>query len=270
MFRALLFLSVLLFVKPSFALELKGPLTQGGLIVGKTLPDANVFLDEKKILVDQNGMFVMGFGRDYKETAMLKIKYSDGKTVVKDLNISPREYEVQKIDGLPSDKVTPPEAVWDRINADRKLVAKARNNESKNSYYLEGFVKPSEGIVSGVYGSQRILNGIPKQPHYGIDYAAPLGAPVIAPASGTVTLAHKDMYYTGGTVIIDHGYGVSSTLMHLNVVNVENGQEVKQGDVIGEVGQSGRATGPHLDWRVNWYNERVDPALVLSLFDVSN
>ena len=214
-----------------------------------------------------DGHFVFGFGRDHDKDAILEIRSAGGEYERKSLSVAQREYEIQRIDNLDSKMVSPPEGLWERIAADRTLVANARAPKTEMPYFIEGFIRPAEGPVSGVYGSQRILNGTPKQPHYGVDYAAPEGAPVIAPASGIVRLAQSDLYYTGGTVIIDHGYNVSSTLMHMSAVHVKEGQKVKQGDLIGAVGATGRATGPHLDWRMNWRDRRIDPALVLTAFE---
>lgn len=252
---------------PSYALDLTGSITQGGFIKGQAdAPDAEVYLDGKRLTTTPDGIFIFGFGRDHDAETVLEIRYPDGRTERKVLDILPREYDIQRIDGLQKKMVSPPEEVWNRIAKDRTLVANARAHETAQAYFSKGFVRPATGPVSGVYGSQRILNGVPKQPHFGIDYAAPAGAPVLAPADGVVRLAHPDMYYTGGTVIIDHGYGLNSTLMHMSALDVTEGQLVSQGERIGAVGATGRATGPHLDWRMNWYDRRIDPALVLEHF----
>lgn len=254
---------------PSNALDLAGAITQGGFVKGQTgAPNAEVYLDGKRLATTPEGIFIFGFGRDHQAESILEVRYPDGRTERKVLEIMPREYQIQRIDGLQKGMVSPPENVWERIAKDRTMVANARAHETAAPYFAKGFVRPATGPVSGVYGSQRILNGTPKQPHYGIDYAAAEGAPVLAPADGVVRLAHPDMYYTGGTVIIDHGYGLNSTLMHLSAVEVTEGQLVSQGERIGAVGATGRATGPHLDWRMNWHDRRIDPALVLDHFAV--
>jgi murein DD-endopeptidase MepM/ murein hydrolase activator NlpD len=164
---------------------------------------------------------------------------------------------------LPPDKVTPPSSLLDRIRRENAWVDEARRRDIPQTYFLSGFAWPVTGRISGVYGSQRILNGEPRQPHYGVDIAAPVGTPVRAPADGVVTLAEPNLYYTGVTLIIDHGYRLSSTLMHLSRLHVKVGQQVRKGEVVAAVGASGRVTGPHLDWRMNWREARIDPALLV-------
>jgi len=159
--------------------------------------------------------------------------------------------------------VTPDAATLQRIEQENARVAEARKIDTHAAWFWDGFRRPAEGRISGVYGSQRILNGEPRQPHYGLDIAGPRGSPVLAPAAGIVRLASRDFYYTGGTVIIDHGHGVSSSFLHLDRVEVNVGDKVEAGDLIGALGATGRATGPHLDWRVNWFDVRLDPGLLL-------
>jgi hypothetical protein len=245
------------------AVELHGEMTQGGFIVGRTEVGAQITLDGTPIRQTNDGYFAFGFHRDQSPNATLKITHPSGRGEVHPLTITSREYDVQRIDKLPSKMVTPPEGVWERIAADQRDVKEARKHDSDTPFYMEGFIVPAEGIISGVYGSQRILNGKPKQPHYGVDYAAPTGTPVYAPAAGIVRLAHEDMYYTGKTIIIDHGHEITSTLMHMDSLNVAVGDKVAQGDLIGTIGATGRATGPHLDWRMNWKSARIDPQKVL-------
>lgn len=243
--------------------RLIGEMEQGGYVVGKAPPGASVMYNDEKLPLTEDRHFVFGFGRDEGESATLHFVYPDSTMQDVKMMIGQRDYEIQRIDSLPAKMVTPPEDVYERIASDQALVNKARSHKTKMPFFMEGFIVPVEGIITGVYGSQRILNGTPKQPHYGIDYAAETGTPVYAPAGGIVRLAHPDMYYTGGTLIIDHGFGLSSTLMHLNSVDVEEGQEVVQGEVVATVGSTGRSTGAHLDWRMNWNDVRIDPALVL-------
>ena len=156
-----------------------------------------------------------------------------------------------------------------RIRQDSALVKKARRDSSANLDFLGGFIKPLDGPITGVYGSQRIYNGIPGSPHYGVDYAAPIGTLVLAPASGKITLAHPDLFYSGGTIIMEHGFGLTSSFLHLSEILVSVGQRVEQGTAIARVGATGRATGPHLDWRMNWLNVRVDPQLVMRALPVA-
>ncbi|MDA5193338.1 M23 family metallopeptidase [Govanella unica] len=258
------------FVLPAFAAEpiaLKGHLTQGGLVTGQAEPGSRVTLDGRDIRLDSDGRFLFGFGRDAPEKAMLLITRSSGEIERVELAVLPRKFDIQRIDGLPETMVTPDPAALKRIALENEQVAAARKIDSDEggvwAALANGFIRPAEGPISGVYGSQRILNGQPRQPHYGLDLAGPRGSPVRAPAAGVVTLAEHDLYYTGATVLIDHGHGLSSVLMHLDSFNVRPGERVAAGQIIGKLGASGRVTGPHLDWRVNWFDIRLDPALLL-------
>jgi murein DD-endopeptidase MepM/ murein hydrolase activator NlpD len=243
-------------------LVLNGPMLQGALLMGRTLPGTQLELSGKAVSVSPDGLFVIGFGRDAPKRWELSAVYPDGLRETRQLDIAPRAYDIQKIDGLPEKMVTPPKEVLDRITAENKEIAVARQHNTPETWFANGFAWPATGRISGVYGSQRILNGKPRRPHYGVDVAAPEGTPITAPAEGIVRLAHPDMYYTGGTVILDHGHGVTSAFLHLKSVTVKVGDRVTQGDQIGTLGATGRATGPHLDWRINWFNERIDPVLV--------
>ena len=242
--------------------KLEGDFLQGGLVQGRTIPGTKVTLDGQPVRVSPEGRFVFGFHRDAPAAAVLALRYPDGRTEERPLVIESRDYKVQRIDGLPPKMVTPPESVLARIKAENARIAEARAQDRAEPDYLTGFVWPTVGRISGVYGSQRILNGKPRQPHYGIDIAAPAGTPVRAPADGVVTLAEADLYYTGGTLIIDHGHGLTSAFLHMKDVEVALGQRVRQGEHIGTVGSTGRSTGPHLDWRINWFKARIDPSLL--------
>lgn len=244
-------------------LNWQGSLIQGGLITGRALPGTRLELDGQPVPVGPEGAFVFGFGRDAPPHARLAVIAPDGAREERRLSITQRQYDIQRLDGLPPEKVTPPPELLERIRRENALVDDARRRDFPQIGFLGGFAWPTVGRISGVYGSQRILNGEPRQPHYGVDIAAPIGTPVRAPADGIVTLAEPDLYYTGATVIIDHGYRLSSTLMHLDRIDVRVGQRVRQGDAVATVGKSGRATGPHLDWRMNWREARIDPALLV-------
>ena len=159
--------------------------------------------------------------------------------------------------------VTPPQAVFDRIRSENQVIANARARDTAQDFFNSGWVWPTFGVISGVFGSQRILNGIHRRPHYGIDIAAPIGAPVVSPADAVVAMVHNDMYYTGGTIILDHGHGLTSAMLHMKQIVVKEGERVQQGQKIGTVGQSGRSTGPHLDWRINLFEARLDPAFLV-------
>ncbi|MDA0338812.1 MAG: M23 family metallopeptidase [Proteobacteria bacterium] len=250
-------------LSPAHAVELRGSMIEGGMMVGMAPAGSTVALDGEAVATTSDGLFVIGFHRDAPETQALEITHPDGSVDLQTLVIEQRSYNIQRIDGLPPSKVTPPKARLERIARERAMVAAARENKSTDTYWADGFTWPARGRVSGVYGSQRVLNGTPKQPHYGLDVAAPKGTPVYAPAGGTVVLAEPDFYYEGGIVIIDHGYGLMSTLFHMQTVTAKVGTHIQQSDPIGTIGATGRATGPHVDWRINWHKARLDPELLV-------
>ncbi|WP_144395219.1 M23 family metallopeptidase [Pleionea sediminis] len=244
---------------------IRGVLEQGGFLIGQVSPKMNVMFLDKEVPVSDDGKFIIGFGRDFPAQATVTFK-SDDKSFIESFNIRAREWNIERIDGLPPSKVTPrSQETIDRIIRESKLIREARAQVSTLQSFAQLFKQPATGRISGVYGSQRVLNGKPKRPHYGQDIAAPVGTPVYAPIDGKVSLAHNDMFYSGATLIIDHGQGLSTTYIHLNEIVVEEGQAVSQGQKIGTIGQSGRATGPHLDWRINWFDQRLDPALFLQV-----
>ncbi|MEE8340137.1 MAG: M23 family metallopeptidase [Xanthomonadales bacterium] len=245
------------------ALELHGEPIQGGLIFGQTQPGNRVFLDDAEVMVSGEGKFLIGFGRDESGARLLRVKGGPGLDELVTLSVAPRQYNIEKVDGLPPRTVTPDPAAAKSIAEEAAKVSSARSRRDSRTDYARGFTWPAQGRISGVYGSQRILNGEPRRPHFGLDIAAPMGSPVYAPAAGIVTLNHPDMYFSGGTLILDHGQGLSSTFLHLSKILVEAGTTVRQGDLIAEIGSTGRASGPHLDWRMNWLDRRVDPQLLL-------
>ena len=248
----------------SHAVEFIGDFKQGSFILGKTDPKSVVFIDNRKIRVSNEGFFAFGLDRDRKNNVLIKIK-NKKETKVIEKKVFKRKYKIQRIDGLPPKQVTPPPEVFDRIKRDNKLIGKARAINSKLVFFKDKFIYPIDKyIITGVYGSQRILNGKPRRPHYGIDFHAPEGTPVKAMMDGVVTLVENDMYFTGGTIIFDHGHGISTLYMHMKDINVEKGQKIKKGDIVGTLGQSGRATGPHLDIRLNWFEIKLDPASILN------
>jgi murein DD-endopeptidase MepM/ murein hydrolase activator NlpD len=244
-------------------LTLKGAFMQGGLVFGQGVPGSKASLDGKPLRMTADGGFVFGFGRDFPAKATLEVIWPDGSVETRALAIEPRAYDIQRIDGIAQKYVSPPEEVLARIRADAEAAAAARAADRAETDFDSGFIWPAEGRISGVYGSQRILNGEPRQPHYGVDIAAPVGSPVKSPADGVVTLAHPEMYFSGATLIIDHGHGLSSSFLHLDSIEVMVGQRVRQGEVVARLGGSGRVTGPHLDWRMNWRDERIDPQLLV-------
>lgn len=246
-----------------YFLTVRGEPVQGALLIAQTNPGAEVSIDGKPVKTDPDGYFLFGFGRFDTEPKTITVRYQ-AQSHEKIIPVTTRDFPEERIDGLPADKVNPPASFWERIKKEQAEVKHARSVWSEQRYYLQDFIWPATGRVSGVYGSRRILNGEPKRPHYGMDIANATGSEVVAPIAGTVTMAVDDHYYTGGTIILDHGYGLNSTYLHLSQVNVEVGQHVQQGDKIGEIGMTGRATGPHLDWRINLGTDvRLDPQLML-------
>ena len=246
------------------AVEFDGKFIQGHFIIGKTDPGTKVKIDKKQVKVSKDGYFAFGLARDRKYDVVITIEKNGVKEKITK-RVQKRKYNIQKIDGLEEKKVTPPEEVYERIKKENKLIAKARYIDSDLIFFKDKFIIPvDDAVITGVYGSQRILNGKPKWPHYGLDFAQKEGTPVKAMLNGTVTLAEPDLYYTGGTLIFDHGHGISTLYMHMNEIFVEKGYNIKQGDIVGTVGSTGRTTGPHLDVRLNWFDVRLDPATVLN------
>ncbi len=253
----------LIIISQAKSIEFTGKFFQGHFIVGKTDPNAKIIIDKKNVKVSDDGYFVFGIDRDRKFD--LKItKVLDNKKDIFIKKIFKRKYNIQRIDGLPENKVTPPESVYKRIKEENNKIGEARAINSDLIFFKDKFIMPVDGIISGVYGSQRILNGKPKWPHYGIDIAAKKGTPIKSSGRGVVTMAEKDLYYTGGTIIMDHGHGISTIYSHLENVLVSVGDQINQGDIIGTVGSTGRSTGPHLDFRVNWFQTRLDPMTVIN------
>ncbi len=245
-------------------LDFDGNLIQGGLLIGRTAPDTKIFFDGKDVRVSDEGVFIIGFHRDDSGIVDLTATFGDGTTEVRKLEIKTREFDIQRIDGLPPTQVNPKsDAALKRIADDSALVKAARKIDTNMAFFLEEFIWPAKGRISGVYGSQRVLNGEPKWPHFGVDVAAPTGTPVIAPATGTVVVVHPDMYYSGGTILLDHGHGLMSAFLHMDTVEVVKGQVIAQGEKLGTIGAKGRVTGPHLDWRMNWFDKRIDPQLLV-------
>ena len=243
-------------------LALEGNFVQGGLIVGRVAPGSLVSADGRHLRVSADGVFIFGLGRDAASGIEFRVSGPDGAETVRAIAVAARDYEIQRIDGLPARQVNPSEDDLARIRADAALIADVRERDTPAARFLSGFVWPVTGTVSGVFGSQRILNGEPRRPHNGVDVAAPEGTPVMAAADGIVALLHPDMYFTGKTVMIDHGHGLNSVYVHMSVITVTDGQRVAKSETIGRVGATGRVTGPHLHWGVSHFATPIDPALL--------
>ena len=243
-------------------IELEGYFIQGGYVKGKTSSKIKIKFENRDVYLSKKNKFILGFGRDYSEVANLKFNI-DNKWINKKLKIKKNKYKIQRIDGLPKKFVSPPKEIYERIIRENKLIAKVRTLNSKIDYTFQDFLLPANGIITGVFGSQRILNGKPRRPHYGIDIAAKKGSKVISPTDAIVRLSEKDLYFTGGTIMLDHGHGITSVYSHLSKVLVKKNDKIQKGDVIGLIGSTGRSTGPHLDWRINWFDQRLDPMMFI-------
>ncbi|MCL1129455.1 M23 family metallopeptidase [Shewanella sairae] len=261
----IIFTSVLsgLAFQANAAVELKGELVQGALVRAQVQPGTQVFLNDEPVKVNAQGDFVFGFAREAQLEQMLKLVYPGGLTQLKPLTLKKRAYKIQNITGISKKIMKPDPKAQARAAEDSKQVKVARAQFTASNAFNQDFIWPLTGRISGVYGSQRIYNGKPGTPHYGVDVAAKTGTVVVAPADGVISLSVPDMFYSGGTMIIDHGYGVNSSFLHLSKLYVKPGDIVKQGDKVAEVGSTGRSTGPHLDWRINWYQMRLDPTTVV-------
>jgi len=244
-------------------LQLPGHLQQGQLVIGHAPRDAKIDFAGRRLRVGDDGIFVFGLDRDAPAQAALQIRYADGKSSTQTVAVAKREYHIERIEGLPPKTVTPDPETAARIEREQALVAQARTRDDAREDFLRGFALPVSGArISGVYGSQRVDNGVAKAPHMGLDMAVPEGTLVHAPASGIVTFAEPDLVLTGGTVLIDHGFGLTSSFLHMSRLDVKTGDAIRRGQVIGAAGMTGRATGPHVHWGFNWFDVRLDPGLL--------
>lgn len=246
----------------SVALEIKGDFQQGAVIRGQVEPGEKIQYKQHWLSVNEKGEFVFGIGCDAPAQLTLVV-YKNNQPKKHQFVVKKRQYNIQRVNGVPQATVEPSKEQQERIAREAALVGKARQANLMISNFMEVFQWPVIGPISGVYGSQRIYNNIPGNPHYGVDIAMPVGTPVYAPAGGKVTLVHSDMFLSGGTLILDHGQGLSSTFIHLSKILVKDGDLIQQGDKIALVGKTGRASGPHLHWAMNWFAERVDPQLLV-------
>lgn len=268
-YKKFIFFVIILFsASTTFSNEtiFNGKFVQGGIVIGQNKLAKKVFFNKKIIQISKDGYFMFGFGRDYKSSSTLKIIKDSKDDILKyNFNIEKSIYKIEKISGLPNKMVTPGPEFYKKINEDRTLIKNSMNEKYVVDKFPLTFIKPTEGRISGIYGSQRILNGVKKNPHGGLDIAAPEGTPIKTMSDGKVLLAVKGLYYTGNIVIIDHGYDLQSMYIHMKDINIKKGDLVKQGQIIGTVGSTGRSTGPHLHWNVYWNKVRVNPEILLAI-----
>ena len=244
--------------------NIEGNFIQGGFAIGSGAKGLEIWQDDEKLRVTGSGLFLLGFGRDAPKISIIRYKNAKGEIKEQFLKIKKRKYNIQKINGLPPKKVSPTtKEDLKQISTEIQQIKNARSISINQEYFNSGFMWPVKGFISGVYGSQRILNGKPRRPHYGIDIIGEVGTPIVAPADGVVTLVQANNFFSGNTLIIDHGYRLSSAFLHLSQITVKNGQFIKKGQIIGKIGSTGRSTGPHLDWRINLRQHRIDPQLLV-------
>ena len=248
---------------PMRATRLPATASQGAMVMGNTHPAAVVEYAGRTLRVTPYGTFVFGIGRDATGDVGLRIKQPATGWIEHRVAITPRDWPVEQINGVPPATVNPPKAIAERIEREQARVVAVRTRDDARTGFAQAFTWPVQGRISGRFGNQRVYNGTPKSPHSGMDIAVATGTPVKAPANGVITFADPGLYLTGGTVVLDHGHGISSNFLHLSRIDAKVGDIVKQGDVIGAVGATGRATGPHLHWGMNWFDTRIDPLLVL-------
>jgi murein DD-endopeptidase MepM/ murein hydrolase activator NlpD len=241
----------------------EGKFEQGALVRGSVPVGSALALNGEPVRVTPKGQFAIGFDRDAKTEQILKAVYPSGLTELKPLKIATRNYKIDRVTGISQAIMKPDPVAQKRAAQDAIQSRAARDQFIESDAFMQDFIWPVTGRISGVYGSQRIYNDVPGNPHFGVDVAKPTGTVVVAPADGVITLAVPDMFYSGGTLIIDHGYGVSSTFLHLSKLYPKVGDKVTQGQKLAEIGATGRVTGPHLDWRLNWFQMRLDPVSIV-------
>ena len=263
-FKLLLVFISILYSNFAYSKILPSSILQGGLVVGQLETGDTLKLNGNSIKLSNDKYFVFAIDRDEIGPMNITVLENDKIISINQIKVIKRDYEIQRINGLPKKMVTPDEEVIKRIIADNKIIVKAKELDLDNTFFKKNFLMPTDGIISGVFGSQRILNDVPKSPHKGLDIAAPEGQTILSTNDGIVTLAEDNLYYTGGTIIIDHGHGVKSIYAHMSSVDVVAQQKVSKGEMIGKVGSTGRSTGPHLHWGVMWFNQYVDPQLLVN------
>lgn len=236
---------------------------QGAMVIGKVPAGSRVHYAGHDLHVTGYGSVVFGVGRDQADPVQVQVTPPNSAAQTFTIQVAPRDWPVERINGVPPKTVDPPPAIAARIKREQAQVTAARTRNDPRADFAQTFIRPAQGRISGRFGNQRIYNGSPRAPHSGMDIAAPNGTPVQAPAAGVVSFAETDLYLTGGTLVLDHGHGISSNFLHLSRIDVKVGDHVEQGQAIAAVGSTGRSTGPHLHWGMNWFDVRIDPLLVL-------
>jgi len=237
--------------------------SQGAMVVGKVPAGSSVHYAGRQLRVSSYGSVVFGIGRDETGPLQVQVQRPDGSRESATIAVTPRDWPTERVNGVPPKTVNPPAAIAERIKREQAQVTAARERDDDRADFAQAFIWPVQGRISGRFGNARVYNGQPGAGHSGMDIAVPTGTPVKAPAAGVVTFADPGLYLTGGTVLLDHGFGISSNFLHLSRIDVKVGDRVEQGQVIAAVGATGRATGPHLHWGMNWFGTRIDPLLVL-------
>ena len=246
-----------------YSFTIDGQWREGELLIGKTESKAKVWFENKPIKVGDDGLFIIGLNRDEAKQVTVSVVTEAGNTITGVFNVENRDYNIQKVEGIASNIMQPSADDLTRARSESRAIGKAKKVVSDRRDFLNDFIIPVKGPTTGIYGSQRYYNGKPGRPHYGWDIAAPTGTDVKAPNSGTVIFAQLDTFYSGGLIIMDHGFHLSSSFLHLDDIYVKVGDNVKKGAVIGAVGATGRVTGSHLDWRMNWGKRRIDPQVLI-------
>jgi murein DD-endopeptidase MepM/ murein hydrolase activator NlpD len=250
-------------VQTSTGIVFPPSVSQGALVFGKVPAGSKVSYAGRELRVSGYGTVVFGVGRDEKGPLRIEVERPDGIRDAARIMVAARDWPLEHVNGVPPKTVNPPPDIAARIKREQALVVAARDRDDDRTDFAQVFVWPVRGRISGRFGNGRVYNGQPGSGHSGMDIAAPTGTPVKAPAAGVVTFAAPDLYLTGGALLLDHGFGVSSNFLHLSRIEVKVGDRVEQGQVMGAVGATGRATGPHLHWGMNWFDVRIDPLLVL-------
>lgn len=237
--------------------------SQGAMVIGKVPAGSVVRYADRSLLVTPYGSVVFGVGRDEQGPLQVSVQPPNAPAKTINIAVTKRDWPIENINGVPPATVNPPKAIAERIASEQARVSAARTRDDDRTGFAQAFIWPLQGRISGRFGNQRVYNGTPKSPHSGMDIAVPTGTPVKAPADGVITFADPGLYLTGGTVVLDHGHGISSNFLHLSRIDVKVGDSVSQGEVIAAVGATGRVTGPHLHWGMSWFETRIDPLLVL-------